>query len=88
MIDRSLMYTILTLLREQRALAGGTEENNLFNDVNLRASVPVTTPLLREHLQLAEDKGWATWRLDALRARRWRITQAGVDALTDLATGG
>lgn len=88
MIDRSLMFTILTILREQKSLAGGTEETNLFNEVNLRATVAVNTALLREHLQLAEDKGWADWKRDSLRAKRWRITPAGIDALSDLVTGG
>jgi hypothetical protein len=87
MIDRSLFCTILQVLREQKDLAGGTMENALFDDCNLRATVPVTTSLLREHLQEAEDKGWLSWRLDALRTRRWRITPSGEDALKDLRSG-
>ena len=88
MIDRSLTCTILQILSEQAALAGGTLQNNLADDCNLRASQPITIELLREHLQLLEDKGWASWRIDLLNARRWRITPAGKCALADLRSGG
>jgi len=88
MIDRSLMVTLLTVLHEQIQLACGTEENQLFNDLNLRANQPLTTPLIREHLAMASDKGWADWKLDSIRSRRWRITPTGVNQLDDLKRGG
>ncbi len=84
MIDRSLMVTLLAVLRERRDLQGGIEEYALFSEVNLRACQAVTTVTLREHLTLAEEKNWAAWKLDQLRAKRWRITDAGVSALDDL----
>lgn len=87
MIDRSIMHTLLQVLNEQRDLSGGTPETALFNDLNLRATVPVTTPLLREHLTECEDHGWVSSRLDSLREKRWRITPAGQDALRDLRSG-
>jgi len=87
MIDRSLLCTILQLLREQKDLAGGTMENALFDDVNLRATVSVMPSLLREHLLKAEEKDWISSRLDALRTKRWRITPNGENALKDLQMG-
>ena len=87
MIDRSLMITLLTILHEQSGLTCGTEENQLFNELNMRANRPITTELIREHLAMASDKGWADWKLDSLQARRWRITPAGRGELDDLKRG-
>lgn len=88
MIDRSLMVTTLTVLREQRDLACGTEETALFNEINLRATSAITTTLLREHVQTAADRGWMVSHRGALNDLRWRITPAGVGALSDLNHGG
>jgi len=89
MIDRSLMVTLLTLLDDRRDLAGGVEENQLFNEINLRSTGrPVTTDLLNEHLSMAQEKGWIDWKLDLLKSRRWRITPPGASALADLKEGG
>jgi len=88
MIDRSLMVTLLTVLREQRDLKPGTEESALFNDVNLRATSAVTLPLLREHTNLADDKGWIEMTKGSLGERRWRITPLGSSELSDLQHGG
>jgi len=87
-IDRSLMVTLLSILKEQRGLTCGTEEYALFSDVNLRASVPIATPFLREHIDWAEEHGWISWTLDSIRAKRWKITPAGVSQLDDLKNGG
>lgn len=87
MIDRTLMFNVLTVLREQRDLSCGTDENQLFNEINLRATQPVTTALLREHIALAQDKSWIEPKRDMLGARRWRITPAGCGALDDLKAG-
>ena len=88
MIDRALMVILLTVLNEQRELSCGTEETQLMNDLNLRANQPITTALVREHLDMAGDKGWCDWKLDSLRMRRWRITPAGRAELDDLKRGG
>jgi hypothetical protein len=88
MIDRSLMIVTLTILREQADLTCGTEENSLMNEVNLRASRPITTQLVTEHLSFAADKGWCDWKMDSLRMRRWRITPSGRGALDDLKQNG
>lgn len=87
MIDRSLMVCLLTVLDERRDVPGGIEENALFNELNLRATLPVTTELLREHLNFAGDKDWISWKLDMLRSKRYRISQAGRNALTDFKEG-
>ena len=88
MIDRSLMVTLLTVLREQRDLKPGTEEPTLFNEVNMRATGAITLPLLREHTTLAQDKGWISETKGALNERRWRITPLGSSELSDLLHGG
>jgi DNA-binding MarR family transcriptional regulator len=88
MIDRSLMALLLTVLREQRDLACGTETNALFDELNLRSTQTVTTPLLREHIARAEDKGWVETFTGSLNERRIRITPAGCGALSDLRRGG
>lgn len=87
MIDRSLMVTLLEVLQEQAELRPGTEENALFNEVNLRANQPITSFLLREHLTIVQDKGWADWRIGVLQEKRWRLTPAGRGALDDLKRG-
>lgn len=87
MLDRSLMVLMLTILREQADLSCGTEENALFNDIQLRGNQPVTSGLIREHLAHASDKGWVDWRVDSVRAKRWRITGTGKSAIDDLRTG-
>ena len=88
MIDRSLMATLLTVLREQRDLACGTEENALFEELNLRSTQTVTTSLLREHINKAQDKGWVETFKGTLDEKRIRITPAGCGALNDLKHGG
>lgn len=88
MIDRPLMLVFLTVLQAQKALACGAEENDLFNELNLRATCTVTTGLLREHLSYAHDKGWIDYKLDSIRMKRWRITPAGENELDDLKHGG
>lgn len=89
MIDQSMMITLLTLLDDRRELAGGVEENQLFNEMNLRTPHrAVTTELLNEHLGMASDKGWCDWSLSMLKARRWRITPSGRAALEYLKAGG
>ena len=88
MVDRSIMVTLLTVLREQRDLACGTEENSLFNELNLRANHPITTPVVREHLQTAEDHNWAEHKPGLLKDRRWKLTKAGEKAIDDLLHGG
>ena len=87
MIDRSLLHTLLSVLHEQHDLAGGTPESALFNDCNLRATVPVTTSLLREHLEESQLKGWVSHQYDELREKRWRLTPQGRDFLRDLRNG-
>lgn len=88
MIDREIMAQLLTILEERRGLTCGVEENALFNDLNLRSSQPLTTTLIREHLAMAEGKGWADWTLDSMRAKRWRVTPAGLGQLADMKLGG
>jgi hypothetical protein len=88
MIDREIMAQTLAILEERRGLTCGVEENALFNDLNLRSSQPLTTALIREHLTLAQDKGWTDWKLDSMRAKRWRITPAGRGQLSDMKQGG
>jgi hypothetical protein len=87
MIDRMTMICLLTVLREQRDIKPGTEESALFDEVNLRASAPLTSGVLREHVQLAEDKGWIEPKTGSLRERRWRMTATGVGGLEDLREG-
>ena len=88
MIDRSLMVTVLTVLKEQRDLKPGTAETDLFSEINLRASCAVDTPLLREHLQLGEQKGWIDKSRGALGEPRYRLSVSGLGGLTDLLHGG
>ena len=88
MIDRSIMVTTLAILREQRDLVCGTEENALFNELNLRANRPITTAVVMEHLQKAQDHNWVRLNKGALKDNRWKITQAGENAIDDLIHGG
>lgn len=88
MIEKSLMVTMLTVLREQADLRPATEENALFNELNLRANQPVTSSLLREHTTFAQDKGWIERSTGVLNEPRWRITPAGRGALSDFSRGG
>ena len=88
MIDRSLMVLLMSVLREQRDLSCGTEENTLFDELNLRSTQTVTTSLLREHIGKAQDKGWVETFTGSLEERRIRITPAGCGALNDLKHGG
>jgi hypothetical protein len=88
MIDRSTMTALLTVLREQRDLVCGTEENALFNELNLRANRPITSTVLLEHIQKAQDHNWIRLNKGALRDNRWKITQAGENAIDDLLHGG
>ena len=88
MIDKSLMVTMLTILDERRDVPGGLEEDQLFNEINLRAIHAVTPTLLREHLTFCDDKRWTSWSHSILRARRYRITPAGKNSLQDLKENG
>jgi len=57
MIDRSLMVTLLTVLREQRDLTCGTEESALMSEINLRAASAIVTSTIREHLTMVVSAG-------------------------------
>ena len=72
----------------QRDLVCGTEENALFNELNLRANRPITTAVVMEHLQKAQDHNWVRLNKGALKDNRWKITQAGENAIDDLIHGG
>lgn len=88
MIDAIILKTLLNILIQQKALVCGAEENQLFDLINLDGHCgTVTTNLLREHIQLAEDKGWADWRLDSIKQKRWRITPAGEQQFSNLMRG-
>ena len=41
MIDRMVMVTMLTTLKSVRDCSGGTEENQVFNMINLEAAQPI-----------------------------------------------
>jgi len=87
MIDRSLVVAVLTVLNEQRDVACGIDENALFDEVNLRALAPVTTPQLRETMDLVERKAWAAQHRDVLHARRWKLLPRGQCAIDEMKGG-
>lgn len=88
MIDRSVMVNVLTTLKSLRDVAGGTEQNQLMTEINILATQPLTSALLREHFQYAQDRGWISSSRGQLNDVRLRITPAGVGALSDLQHGG
>jgi hypothetical protein len=88
MIDRMVMVTMLNALKSVRDVSGGTEENQVFNMINLESVQTIAPSLIREHLQTAKDNGWVEPSVGLLKTLKWRITPAGVGALSDLMHGG
>ena len=87
MIDRPLLVHTLETLNLQRDLPSGTEENALGSEINLTASQPVTSAMLREQMTFAEDRGWLARHRGMLGERRWKITPEGIAALRELKAG-
>jgi hypothetical protein len=78
------MFTLLTILNEQRELQGGTQETSLFNELNLRSQHAITTDLVREHLQAAQDEKLITRREGKFNVVFWKLTQTGLAELKSM----
>ena len=82
MIDRSLMYRVLATLELVGDL--GLREDICFDEIALAANRHVEASEIREHLVEAERKGWVEKTKGRLGETRWRILDAGKNALRDL----
>lgn len=84
MIDRSLMRVTLSSL--DVVGDSGIREDILLNEIALQASRHLDASQIREHLADAKRSGWAESSIGILRETRWRILEAGRNALRDLSS--
>jgi len=82
MIDRSLMYRVLVALNAVGDT--GIRENTLLDEIAIEASRHLEASEIREHLVEARRKGWAEEYKGTLGETRWRILEAGANAMRNL----
>jgi len=82
MIDRSLMYRVLTVLDSVDRT--GMRETILLDEIAIESSRHLEASEIREHLADALRHGWVEKYKGTLNEPRWRILEEGRAAMRDL----